>query len=149
MQIKLFTIPVTDSGAFTAELNAFLRSHKVLEVSKELVQNAVGAYWCFCINYIESGMPVFESTKAKVDYKEILDKETFEKFSKMRAIRKQISAEDNISAFIIFTDEELAELAKLQELNRKEMLSIKGIGEKKIEKFADRFIERFEKMQIV
>lgn len=32
MQIKLFTIPVGDSGSAVAEMNAFLRGNKILEV---------------------------------------------------------------------------------------------------------------------
>lgn len=40
----------------------------------------------------------------KVDYKKVLDEATFEKFSKLREIRKKVAAEEGISAFIIFTD---------------------------------------------
>ncbi|MCB0562531.1 MAG: HRDC domain-containing protein, partial [Phaeodactylibacter sp.] len=47
-----------------------------------------------------------------------------------------MAAEEGISAFIIFTDEELAELAKLDEITEKAMLGIKGIGEKKVQRFA-------------
>jgi len=35
MQIKLFTIPITDSGAFLEEMNRFLRANKVLEVENQ------------------------------------------------------------------------------------------------------------------
>ena len=34
MQIKLFTIPITNIIDFNDELNAFLRSHKIVEIEK-------------------------------------------------------------------------------------------------------------------
>ena len=37
MQLKLFILPVKNLDAAEAEMNAFLRSHRVLTVKKELV----------------------------------------------------------------------------------------------------------------
>ena len=39
MQIKLFTIPVGDSGGALQEMNAFLRGNKILEVEHKLIGN--------------------------------------------------------------------------------------------------------------
>lgn len=143
MQIKLFTIPVGDSGGALAEMNVFLRGNKILEVENQLVNNEHGAYWCFCVRYIERAYPEAGGKKvAKVDYRSVLEEATFLKFSKLREIRKKVAADEGISAFIIFTDEELAELAKMEEITEKAMLSIKGIGEKKTERFAKYFITK-------
>ena len=147
MQIKLFTIPVGDSGSALQEMNVFLRSNKILEVENKLMGNENGAYWCFCVRYIERSFATEggeQKGAAKVDYRKVLDEATFRKFSKLREIRKKVSADEGISAFIIFTDEELAELAKLNEITEKEMLGIKGIGEKKVERFAKYFITQPE-----
>lgn len=78
--------------------------------------------------------------KEKVDYKSILDEATFKVFARLREIRKQIANEDALPAFAVFTDEELSEIAKLPEITAKMMQSIKGIGEKKTERYAERFI---------
>ncbi|MCB9272805.1 MAG: HRDC domain-containing protein [Lewinellaceae bacterium] len=146
MQIKLFTIPVGDSGNALQEMNAFLRGNKILEVENKLINNENGAYWCFCVRYIERVYPGSEDkkTRAKVDYRKVLDEATFQKFVKLREARKKIATEEGISAYIIFTDEELAELAKLDEITEKAMLAIKGIGEKKVERFAKYFINQTE-----
>ena len=45
MQIKLFTIPIGDSGGALQEMNAFLRGNKILEVENHFVGNDNGAYW--------------------------------------------------------------------------------------------------------
>ena len=146
MQIKLFTIPAGDSGSALQEMNAFLRSNKVLEVENHLISNENGAYWCFCVRYIERAYPESKGSKgeAQTDYKKVLDEPTFRKFSKLREIRKRIAAEEGISAFIVFADAELAELAKLDEITEKAMLGIKGIGEKKVERFAKHFLTQPE-----
>lgn len=140
MQIKLFTIPVGDSGAAQEEMNRFLRGNKILEVQNQLISNENGAYWCFCIRYIEKAFVPAEAHKGKVDYKQILDEATFKKFSKLREIRKKVAAEEGMPAFAIFTDEELAGLAKLETITPKTMLLVKGIGDKKVERFAKHFI---------
>jgi superfamily II DNA helicase RecQ len=141
MQINIFTIPVGDSGSALQEMNIFLKAHKILEIQQKLISNDNGANWCFCVRYNEQPFNPATGSKAKVDYRQVLDEPTFRKFSHLREIRKSVAAAEGLSAFIVFTDEELAELAKLEEITIKSMLGIKGIGEKKAERFAHYFIE--------
>ncbi len=143
MQIKLFTIPVGDNGATLDEMNRFLKNNKILEVQNQLISNDSGANWCFCVRYIERTLqPTSYNKTKKVDYKQILDDATFQKFSKLREIRKKVAEDEGIPAFAVFTDEELAGLAKLDSITEKSMLSVKGIGEKKVERFAKHFINK-------
>lgn len=146
MQIKLFTVSIADNGVQAEELNAFLRSNKVLEVENQLVHNEKGAYWCFCVKYIESADGVAAGVARplkypeKTDYKNVLDEETFKKFARYREIRKSIAQDEGLPAFAVFTDHELSELAKLDVLTVGTMAGIKGIGEKKIQKFGLRLM---------
>ncbi|MCF8216106.1 MAG: HRDC domain-containing protein [Chlorobium sp.] len=142
MQIQLFAIPIGDNGAALQEMNTFLKAHKILEIQQKLISNDNGANWCFCVRYVEQAFKAASESKAKIDYRQVLDEQTFRKFSHLRAIRKKVSATEGLSAFIVFTDEELAELAKLEEITIKSMLGIKGIGEKKIERFAHYFMDK-------
>ncbi|MBK6901436.1 MAG: HRDC domain-containing protein [Saprospirales bacterium] len=103
MQIRLFTIPVGDNGSAVQEMNTFMRSNKILEVKDNLISNEHGAYWCFCVRYIER--PFSGDAEKKVDYRKVLDEATFLKFSKLREIRKKVAAEQGVSPFIVFTDE--------------------------------------------
>ena len=140
MQINLFTIPIGDNGTALDEMNRFLRSHKILEVQSQLVNNDHDACWCFCVRFIERAFFQNSDKKEKMDYKKVLDTETFQKFSKLREIRKKVAADEGIPAFAVFTDEELAGLARLESITKKTMLSVKGIGDKKVERFAKHFI---------
>ena len=45
MQLKLFILPVKNLSAAEAEMNAFLRSHRVLTVNKELVVDGENSFW--------------------------------------------------------------------------------------------------------
>jgi len=118
MQIKIFTIPAFGGEKIMEELNVFLRSKKILQVEK--AYNETSAAWSFCISYIDD-VKIKGKERIKIDYKEALDKESFERFSKMREIRKRIAKEEGLPAYAIFTDVEMAELANKF---RKEQLKI-------------------------
>ncbi len=138
MQIKLYSIPIVGGEKINEDMNVFLRSKKILQVENQIVSNAQGSYWTFCIKYIED-LNTTETTKAKVDYREVLDEATFKVFSHLREIRKKIAVDEGVPAYAVFTDEELSNIAKLEEITAANMLKIKGIGEKKVEKYAQRF----------
>ncbi len=144
MQIKLFTISIGDGGAALQEMNLFLKTHKIMEVEQKLTSTKNGANWCFCARFLEEAFNVATASRPKVDYRQALDEPTFRKFARLREIRKKVAAAEGLSAFIVFTDEELAGLAKLDEITINSMLGIKGIGEKKVERFAHYFIENPE-----
>lgn len=138
MQIKFFTIPVMGGEALTEELNAFLRSKKVIQVDQHLANEPGGSAWCFCIRYTEDFSP-FNKGREKVDYKQVLDEATFQRFSRMREVRKQLAMADGVQPFMVFTDEELAELAKIEDLTEAKMAEVRGVGPKKMEKYAKHF----------
>ena len=54
MQLKLFIVPVKNLSVSEAEMNVFLRSHRVLAVRKEFVSDGENSFWSFCVEYLES-----------------------------------------------------------------------------------------------
>ena len=141
MQVKLFTIPILGGDEENDVMNAFLRSKKVIGIDKAFVDQGSMSYWTFCVKYIEHKNAPKPSKKNKVDYRAILSEEEFGRYASYRLIRKTIAEEENIPLYAIFTNEELAQMAKVKDLNQKSMLDIPGIGEKKTQKFGARFIE--------
>jgi len=126
----------------TDEMNVFLRSKKVLQVKERLVSSEEdGSCWCFCIRYVDD-VAAAEREKVKVDYREVLDEASFKRFSDMRNIRKQVALDVSVPPYAVFTDYELAELAKLETLTLGAMQQVKGIGEKKIEKYGHHFLPK-------
>ena len=139
MQIKIYTIPLPGGEALTEDMNVFLRSKKVLEMTEHVVSSERGAHWCFCIKYLDDAS---NTDRQKVDYRLVLDDASFQRFSRMREIRKQLAQEGSVPAFAIFSDEELAAMAKISPLTLGAMRSVKGVGEKKVEKYGARFIDQ-------
>jgi len=146
MQIRIFNVPITDNGEIQAEMNRFLAGQKVLEVEQRFFQNEKGACWSFCVRYLISNTSNFstQSNKQKVDYKELLNENEFAIFSKLRECRKIIAANDAVPAYAVFTDEELGGISKLPVIEVTKLISIKGIGDKKVEKYGNQLIELFK-----
>lgn len=140
MQVKIFCIPAIGDEDLNEEMNRFFRSKKVLQIESNLVQAIGGAYWSFCIRYVES--VVATDTVPSMDYRKVLSEVEFARYTQLRAIRKQRAAEDNVPVFTIFTNEELAEMAKLEIITVAALRRIKGIGDKKIEKYASLFLTK-------
>lgn len=141
MQIQIFTIPIYDGGDALNEVNKFLRSHRVAEIQKSFIPTASGGSWSFCITYLE-GVKVVdpEIKKGKIDYRNVLNEKDFALFCEMRKVRKQIAESEAIPPFAVFTDAELAEIAKLETINLSSIKNIPGIGEKKLEKYGAYFV---------
>jgi len=146
MQIQLFHIPVFTNDEELKRLNAFLRGNKIIDIEKQFVNNGNHSFWSILVRYLVSQQVqnLNDLPKTKVDYKTILDAETFKKFSRLREIRKMLAIEDAVPAYAVFTDEELSGIAQLQQITKNNMLSIKGIGEKKVEKYGLKIQELIE-----
>jgi len=124
------------------EMNVFLRSKKVLQVKEHLVNHdSEGVFWCYSVRYVDD-VAAAEREKVKVDYREVLDEATFKRFSALREIRKRVALQDAVPAYAVFTDAELAELATLETLTLEAIKQLKGVGEKKVEKYAHHFLPK-------
>ncbi len=140
MQIKIFTVPIIDGEIANNEMNTFLASNKVVEIEKQLVSLPTMGYWTFCVKFLLGDIPGRNlKYPEKLDYRTVLSEEEFKRFSKFREIRKQLAQKDALPAFAIFTDAELSEMAKVEVLSTAYLAQIKGIGEKKIEKYGSHF----------
>ena len=123
-------------------MNAFLRSHRVVDVEKHLVTSGASPVWSFCVTYLDNGLPSSASSqKPKVDYREILSEEEFARFCRLREIRKVAAKEEAVSHYVIFTDAELSEVARLETVTEAGLLKIRGIGKAKVEKYGKYFYD--------
>lgn len=145
MQIQIFKISLED-GEGLEEMNVFLRSHRILEVQQEFVGGQFGGYWSFCIRFVQSSGKKGKWSNAKkgrIDYREVLDEATFKVFSVLRVCRKAIAEASNVPVYAVFTNAELAEMAKLEELTVEKLQKIEGIGTKRAEKYGVVIVEKY------
>jgi ATP-dependent DNA helicase RecQ len=61
-------------------------------------------------------------------------------FLLLKSIRKDISARESVPPYIIFTDAALREMSERIPQNEEEFLSIKGVGESKLQKYGNEFL---------
>jgi len=145
MKIRIFTCSVFNGGEDLKELNSFLSSAKVLDIQSNFFCVGNTAYWSFSVRYIDNQQHVI---KEKTDYKKVLSKEQFELFSTLRIFRKQTSEKEAIPAYAVFTDEELAQIASLEKIEESSIVSIKGIGQKRFEKYGNQLIEYLKNAKV-
>ncbi|MBR0243629.1 MAG: HRDC domain-containing protein [Bacteroidaceae bacterium] len=141
MQIKILTLPAFNSDAMEEEVNKFLRSHRVMAVDRQFCPDH-GGYWTLCVSYQENGGtsgPIV-SRASKVDYREVLSPEAFGRFARYREIRKEVASQQGIPAYAVFTDEELAQIAQMEEVSVVAIAAIKGVG-KRAEKYGAAFVD--------
>lgn len=72
------------------------------------------------------------------DYDEAINSELFEA---LRKLRLEISREEHMPPYIIFTDVALKEMSKHMPVTKEQMLDMKGVGEYKYNKYGKRFLD--------
>ena len=79
-----------------------------------------------------------KTTKVKKKTKKEEAKSTL--FDELKALRKTIANDENIPAYLIFTDATLEEMADKKPVSGEEMLDISGVGQAKLDNYGTDFI---------
>ena len=61
-------------------------------------------------------------------------------FERLRALRRRLANEENVPAFVVFSDATLQQLAKARPVDRHAMLNVSGIGPAKLERYGEAFL---------
>ncbi|VEI62948.1 ATP-dependent DNA helicase recQ [Serratia rubidaea] len=61
-------------------------------------------------------------------------------FAKLRKLRKSIADEENIPPYVVFNDSTLLEMAEQMPTRASELLSVNGVGQRKLERFGTPFM---------
>ncbi len=124
-------------------MNAFLESRAVVDVRQEFLQDAGMAHWCFSVRWRDGSLALGSDKRAKamVDYKEVLSPEDFVIFARLRETRKELAKSEQVPAYAIFTNEQLAEMARIRPVSKNGLVKIAGIGESRIQKYGTQFLK--------
>ncbi|HDZ07333.1 hypothetical protein LCGC14_0118260 [marine sediment metagenome] len=66
-------------------------------------------------------------------------------FEKLRILRQAIATEQNVPAYVVFGDASLKDMEAKLPKNKTEFMKVSGVGQAKLEKYADIFIEEITK----
>lgn len=62
-------------------------------------------------------------------------------FAKLRKLRKTIADADGLPPYVVFSDATLIDMAEMLPMSYGEMLAVSGVGQRKLEKYADPFLD--------
>jgi superfamily II DNA helicase RecQ len=144
MQIEVFAVPAMGNREMVEAMNRFLRAHRVLHMEKKLVDKEGGCYWTFCVEYIEGPGPgpgVVGEGAPRVDYREVLTTAEFGRFSVLRVLRKEVAEREAVPAYAVFTNEQLAQMARMEQPTATAMEGIAGIGAAKMARYGAAFLK--------
>ena len=139
VQFKFFLIPTHGPSDPEDDLNRFLRSVRTLAVHREFVLDGANSFWCFAVEYLADHGAEKENRpkKGRVDYREILSPEDFTLFVSLRDWRKDVAGREAIPVYTVFTNEQLAHIARAKPKSRTELARIGGIGDARMKKYGD------------
>ena len=63
-----------------------------------------------------------------------------ELYEELRRLRKRLADEQNVPAYVIFSDATLAEMAARRPTTSHELLAVNGVGQTKLERYGDAFL---------
>jgi len=142
MQLQFFSVPARGDRGAQEDLNAFLRSHRVLTVHREFVCQGDNSFWALSVEYLEGSAPSGPGSgdgrgakPPKVDYKEVLSPADFALFAKLRDWRKATAEGEGVPVYAVLTNEQLAGIAVKRPDTAARLREIEGVGEAKAGKY--------------
>ena len=66
-------------------------------------------------------------------------------FEALRELRRTIASEQKIPPYMVFSDKTLVHMSTMKPSNDEEMLEVNGVGEHKLQKYGERFLNEIQK----
>jgi superfamily II DNA helicase RecQ len=124
------------------ELNAFLKSHRIVNVEKRLIDGERGTGWIFLVEFGNEQKNQPPATPAqRVDYREILNAQEYALFDKLRQLRKDLAEKQGIPVYAVFTNDHLANMVKTRPKALKDIAALPGVGEARVKQYGTVFLE--------
>jgi superfamily II DNA helicase RecQ len=133
---KHFWIPAMQPDQAEEELNQFLQSHRIVSAEHHFVADGAKSAWALCVEWME-GESRASPRKPKVDYREVLDAETFDVFAALRSCRKELAERHNVPVYAILTNEQMAEIARRRPQELDQLKRVDGFGDKRVERYGE------------
>ena len=150
MPFRIFLIPVLYSDEATEELNALIAGHRVAHIERKWIDQGTQSAYVFCVEYVlasptRDGNPRSQLSRNRIDYKTILSPNEFTIFSLLRELRKELSQQEGVPVFALFSNEQLAQMVQRRCSSKADLLGIEGIGEAKVEKYSEKLLATLSK----
>ncbi len=84
---------------------------------------------------------IYTDEMPQISRTSMLDSRSSVLFEKLKSLRKEIAAELNAPAFVVFGDKTLRAIARAKPLDKDSMLKVKGVGPAKFNSYGQRFLD--------
>ncbi|WP_273466666.1 HRDC domain-containing protein [Treponema succinifaciens] len=139
--MTFFVSPFSEPSSH-AELNNFLKSRRIINVEKRLIDGERGTGWIFLVEYSDNdGSKQSYTMSSKIDWRDVLNPSQFAVYDLLRKKRKEIGERTKIPLYGILSNEQLALMAQNPPKTKEEFIKIKGVGEQKYKQFGEEFLE--------
>lgn len=138
-QFSMFFVPLKGDERSEEALNLCLRTRRVLQVERHAFPDG----WAFCVEWLEGAEGTtapFVRNAQRVDYRDVLPEAAFLRFMKLRAFRKELAQRQGVPPFMVMTDAQLAEVAKMEPPTREGIAKIDKFGEERMKKYGDEIL---------
>lgn len=122
------------------DLNQWLATNRVVAVTQHLVATPAAQLLVFVVESVGAAATPQPSSEPRIDYKQALSPEDFEKYSRLRALRKTVAEQEGVPLYSIFTNAQLAEIVERRIDSLQALVQIEGIGRVRGERYAQLFL---------
>ena len=154
MSLHFFAIAAREPQPAQDEFNAFCVANRVVTIEREFVNDGLKSYWAFCVTVANGSGPLPDALKrssrttkesggaGRVDYKEVLSEGDFEVFATLRHWRKTTAEQEGLPVYAVFTNEQLATIARERCASLADLRRIEGVGASRVERYGDAVLRR-------
>jgi len=148
VKLKFFWVPAWGGGEVEEEVNAFLAKHRVVQFEKVFVSQGAVPGWALCMEWVPSDDVVPSvigggGGAQKVDWREVLDPESFEIFAALRTWRKERAAADKVPIYAVATNEHLAAVVRNRIGTKAGLAAVNGFGPGRVSRYGDALLAAY------
>jgi superfamily II DNA helicase RecQ len=122
-----------------------------VSIQRQLIDQGVNSFWAICVDYLShapgAGASHPNLSRSRVDYKAILPAAEFAVYSRLRDLRKELAQTEAVPVYALFTNEQLAQMVRRRCRSKSDLAQIEGIGESKIDKYAERMLPLLQTLE--
>lgn len=136
-QLRVLTLAFepTLGGFDTRPLDSFLADKELLDVREHFFVVRDLPYLACLLTFRGSATEAEPQTTTTRRGRETLDSQGRALFDSLRTWRRERAQHDGVPPYVLFTDRELAALARARPRNQSGLLAVAGVGPRKVERY--------------
>jgi superfamily II DNA helicase RecQ len=121
-----------------------------LSTDRRFVEIGLQSFWSILVDYLDVKPEIVSEGQRptkfrnKIDYREVLAPDVFALFAQLREFRKRLAQEEGVPVYTVFTNEQLAEVAKNRIVTKSGLEKVDGIGGARLIKYGDALVRFLE-----